>query len=100
MATDILVNDENDLIIEHGDLVVGFSDVQHIDHMLRANKGDFKESPLIGIGVAKYRDASVSSVLIDKFKKDVSIQLEYDGFSNIDINTTDFKEIFINADRV
>ena len=100
MQQDLLTDNNNDLIIKDGDFVIGDSDMQHIDHIIRANKGDFKESPLIGFGIARYTDATVSRIELDKFKKNLQIQLEYDGFSDITIEANDFKNLFVDGNRL
>ena len=53
MAKDILFED-NDLKFENGDLSIGDSDQQHIEDLLLANKGDYKQSPIVGIGIKKW----------------------------------------------
>lgn len=45
----ILIDSETgDLLVENGGLVVGDTEAQTVEAVLVANRGDFKESPLIG----------------------------------------------------
>ena len=45
----ILIDSETgDLLVENGGLVVGDTEAQTVEAVLVANRGEFKESPLIG----------------------------------------------------
>lgn len=45
----ILIDSETgDLLVENGGLVVGDTETQTVEAVLVANRGEFKESPLIG----------------------------------------------------
>ena len=74
---DILVDENNDLMISNGDFVIGPSDVQHVDHIIMAFPGEYKEHPEIGLGAVAYVKSNTSKV---KFKRDLRIQLNYDGY--------------------
>lgn len=79
---DILVN--NDLLIENGDFVMGDSDIQHIDHIITAQPGEYKETPQLGFGVINYLKSNTTKT---KFKRDLRVQLNFDGYEspNIDL---------------
>lgn len=100
IAKDLMTNSTGELLIVDGDFVLGESDIQHIDHILRASQGDYKESPLIGFGVDQYEHATVSAVELAKYKKGIQIQLEYDGFTNVSVEASSFKNIMIDAKRL
>lgn len=99
IAMDIMTDLNNDLLIVDGDFVIGESDMQHIHHILIAEQGDYKESPIIGIGIEKYINSTVDPVTIGSFINTATKHLKYDGFTNIEIDMKDFKNTEINADR-
>ncbi len=72
---DLLLTDDNDIAIVNGDFVVGDSDNQHQKLILSTNKGDWKEFPVLGVGIEDIlSDDEYISVLIETKK-----QLQYDG---------------------
>ena len=72
---DLLLNDNHDLAIANGDLVVDDSDVQHQDLLLMTTKGEWKESPTIGVGVLGFlKDEDAFGLLAT-----VKAQFEMDG---------------------
>jgi hypothetical protein len=48
-SKDIILID--DIEVENGDLKVSYSDDQHIEHMLRANPGQYYQYPDVGYGI-------------------------------------------------
>lgn len=77
MATDIMLDENNDLIIKDGDLVIGDSRYQHVKHLLEAEKGFYKFSPQSGVGMM--------NLLHDEFQPEeilrlVRFEVERDGF--------------------
>lgn len=52
--TDFLLDDNFDLLIVDGDLVVGDSTAQHQKILILADKGEFKDVPMRGVGALKY----------------------------------------------
>jgi hypothetical protein len=52
--------DAYDLLIEGGDFVIGNSQAQHTWHIIEANQGDYKQFPLVGIGVRRMLNAALS----------------------------------------
>ncbi len=72
---DLILNDNGDLKIEDGDFVVGHSDEQHQQHILLANKGEYKAIPEIGVGIVQMlNDEQYTDILIEAKRN-----LEYDG---------------------
>lgn len=51
---DIMLNDAFDLVIKEGDFVGGENLNQQIACLLMAEKGSFKQSPTIGVGINSY----------------------------------------------
>ncbi|NHN26766.1 oxidase [Flavobacterium jejuense] len=82
---DILLDSNGDLDFSNGDLNTGLSDNQHQEHILLANKGEFKEFPELGVGLeGMLNDDDYTSFLID-----IKKNLEYDGMK---INNVKFEE--------
>lgn len=50
--TDILIGNDIDLVLSGGDLCAGDSTLQNQYLILAAQKGEFKEHPLFGAGIA------------------------------------------------
>ena len=81
---DFLLNDNGDLLIKNNDLQIGFSDLQHQEHLLIAHKGSVKEFPNVGVGVENFlNDSDVDGML-----SEVRAQFEGDGMtvSKLDYN--------------
>ena len=85
MASDLLLNSDDEMIIKNGDFLIGVSDEQHIDHIVRFNKGDVLDSPLTGVGIEGYINGALSSKGKDEFKREIRLQLEADGAKRVRI---------------
>ncbi|MBS7334263.1 MAG: hypothetical protein KIG88_11770 [Weeksellaceae bacterium] len=83
---DIIRDQEQDVKIERGDFVIDESDQQHIEDIFIAQKGEFKEFPLVGFGAINYIKTQTTD---DEFKRDLKIQLEYDNYINSTIDTSE-----------
>lgn len=86
MAKDFLSNIDGDLSILNGDLEIGFSDEQHQEDILVAFKGDYKQYPLIGVGIENYLNSPVSVYTRQKFEKETTLQFASDNAENISVN--------------
>lgn len=93
---DILLNDENEPILINGDFQIGDSNQQEIKNILIAFKGEFKSTPLLGAELQRMLKARNSRQSITR---EVSEQLRFDGFQNIDLKIEDFENFTINAQR-
>jgi hypothetical protein len=83
--TDLILNDNGDLKFANGDFATGFSDEQHQEHIVLATKGEFKESPELGVGIVKMLgDDEFTAILIEAKKN-----LQYDGMT---INNIKFEQ--------
>lgn len=84
---DFLRDEQNDLVInKQGDFEIGESDQQHIGDIFIAQKGEFKEFPLLGFGAINYVKTTASEY---QFARELSIQLEYDNYINPTIDTSE-----------
>ncbi|SHJ76223.1 hypothetical protein SAMN02745146_0102 [Hymenobacter daecheongensis DSM 21074] len=96
MAKDILLDEEDDLLIVNGDLVIGDSEEQEVGLILRTNQGDWRQSPLTGFGVARRTRTEISRT---QFERDLSTQLLMDGFDDCDVTLTEEGQLSIKAKR-
>lgn len=82
---DLIFDENGDLAIVNGDFVIGESNNQHQKDILIATKGEIKEFPEIGVGIAAMlSDDDYTDLLIEAKKN-----LEYDGMkiNNIEFTT-------------
>lgn len=57
MVTDFLLDPATgDLLIRDGDLVLDAADEQHLEHVLLAQPGHWRQSPLTGVGIGDFLD--------------------------------------------
>jgi hypothetical protein len=74
---DFLEDEDGDLMIKDGDLVIGYSDQQHIKDIITANVGWWKQFPQVGVGVMSYLNSSGKQ---QEIERSVRIQLTADGY--------------------
>lgn len=96
MARDILTID-GEIAILNGDLDVGYSDEQHIEHILLAQKGEYKQHPLVGIGIADYLNGPVSLLTRNKLTKEINLQLAADKASEVKVEYDNEGKLTIGA---
>lgn len=84
MATfqDFLLDDDGDLLIQNGDFVVGPSDPQHVEDIIESFIGEWKQYPLVGVGLMQYLKSENGQAAINVIKQ----QLQADGYSVPNIN--------------
>lgn len=75
MATNILIQDNN-FIYENGSMKIGFSDFQLFETIIYSKKGEFKETPLLGVGIEDYLNSNVSDQEINTI---IATALKNDG---------------------
>jgi hypothetical protein len=96
-AKDFLQNSEFDLLIVDGDLSIGLSDEDHIIDIINSNQGDWKEYILCGVGIDNYLNSSGIDIFLEK---EIGIQLERDGFNQINIDFKDNNSFNFSVDAV
>lgn len=69
-------------MITNGDFLQGESNEQHIEHLLLANKGQYKNAPTAGVGVAMLRNAPLSLQRRSAMQRDIKLQLILEGLQN------------------
>jgi hypothetical protein len=91
----------NDLAIQAGDFIISESDQKHIEDILLFGKGSIKHSPISGLGIVKYVNARNTADVQNGFKRKLKIQLEYDGYDEIETDTKDgIMNVKITANRI
>lgn len=83
--------DDFDLVFAGGDFEVIESTEQALQFLTLANKGDFRESPLLGIGIVHYLNSKTTNVAA--LRREIQVNLELDNFqpTGIEINLPDIK---------
>ena len=89
---DLLLNENGDLFIINGNLIVAESTIQHQRLLLETTKGDWRENPLAGVGAAGFLKDDLQGELFSEIKK----EFEKDGMQVTNI-TLDDENIIINA---
>jgi phage baseplate assembly protein W len=78
MANDILLDENDDVRIENGDFVIGDSLDQEVGLILRMNKGELKEDPVMGCDLIRLINSNTSEA---ELKQIIKLQLARDGKS-------------------
>lgn len=95
---DLIIDPTGDLVFINGDIKVDESDTQHVDHIVVADKGQFRQFPLIGVGILRMINGSPNR---QELKQQIKLQLESDGYNvrQIAIDPNDMLSIEIDAER-
>lgn len=87
MPNDILLDDNYDIRIENGDLVVGESTRQHQKLILLAEKGENREFPTHGVGLASWLNDDLQ---FGDLRSAVKREFERDGMRVLGIKGSGF----------
>lgn len=98
-AQDVLLTD-NDLSVTNGDITIGYSDNQHTELILFSEKGNWRQFPLTGVGIARSLLGPIGYTEITALKHKIDAQLVYDGFSVEGVDIEKSGEIKISAKRL
>lgn len=82
MARDIDINNP----IVNGDWNIIESDHQHIQHILMAKPGDYKNAPLLGVNIREMINGTLNPKTVAELEKKIRLNLEADGVKNIIIS--------------
>ena len=94
MRTDILLDENNDLVVLNSDFTMGESDSQHIIDTINAEKGTWKETPSTGVGVRKYvKGRGVELIL----SREIKLHLENDNYNSSPIISNTNNKLTIDA---
>lgn len=99
MARQDLNTDDNekDLVIDAltGDFIVRESDKAHIDYIVNTSVGQWKQSPLLGVGIFNFLNAAGG---LQTAKRVIQTQLTSDGYRVDKITTNEEGELDITAE--
>lgn len=98
MVQDIALQDF-DIAVRNGDMVTAESDQQHIELLLRTNKGDWKQSPITGVNIAQYIKGRLGLTEANQLKRTIALQLQYDGYISQNVNIGNNAEITVDTKR-
>ena len=84
---------DTDLVVNLGDFVLADSDQQSVQDIINAYKGNYKEFPLIGVGIDTYKNSTPDA---SELQSIVKKQLEADGFTVNSVTIID-KQIYVDA---
>lgn len=94
---DIMLDDDGDLLIENGDFVVDNSDQQHVLLIVNTYLGNWKQYPLVGVGIKRYLASSGQQ---NNLRRDISVQLEADGYAVDSVIVKNDFNYYIDATRI
>jgi len=92
---DILLTDSEELQFLNGDFLFGVSDQQHVQHILKANKGHYYQNPLIGLGSVDLINGDIDR---DFLKQQIKLQLKSDRYRPLTVDIDSDFNVFINAE--
>lgn len=91
--TDILLDEDGDLLIVNGDFVIGESDQQHIQRIMISNPGDIKPNALLGASASQMKSAPYTE--LDDWERTVRMNLDADRYADADTRLQD-GELYIS----
>ena len=96
LVKDILINQK--VSAKDGDIIVGESDAQHIEHILIANTGQFYQFPTLGVGVIDNIKGTINQ---QSFKQRIKRNLELDNYRVKDLKITkELEELITSIDAL
>lgn len=96
-VNDILLDASGDLMIRGGDFALGPALEVQIEHLMLANKGAYRDDPLAGAGIKRTINGRLTSP--GMIIKEAKLQLQGDGWQNIDVRFSPDQELTVIADR-
>lgn len=84
MAQDFQLDTDGDLKISSGgDFRIANSDMQHIHDHIETNRGEWKEFPLVGVGIMQHLNGETS---VAGLERQIRINLLADKFRNVSVS--------------
>jgi hypothetical protein len=75
---DIIIDSTGDMEIANGDVNVNLSDSQHIEHIITTDRGQFRQWPLVGVGLLRQINGTISQ---QSLRQQMKLQLESDNYN-------------------
>jgi len=82
------MQENNAIVIRDNDIVKGESDKQHIQDLISAHYGWYREFPLMGASASDYINAAANQLA--KFEGDIKTALKSDGYINKKVIVNEF----------
>lgn len=92
-------NINHDLLIENGDFVKADCAQDHIEDIMLATKGSYKQFPLVGLNLFQYLNSPFTNETKISFAKQIRLQLEADKYKVRLIDVSDFENIKVEASK-
>ena len=92
---DILLDENMEMIAERGDFIVGDATLQQQQLLLLSEKGEWKQSPVVGVGI---RSFLLDDVTVHELHQEIQKQFALDGMHVSKIEGNDWKNTIIDAD--
>lgn len=97
ISKDLILDEDNNFIESNGDFAILQSDDQNIEAILKAEKGQFYQYPLLGYGV--------TTRIYGPFKKNeerkaIREALKRDNYNVVQLIINDGPEIFVDAEKI
>ena len=98
IVQDILTDEPNDLLFANGDFVLHQSDGSHIQAILEAHKGHFRQYPLCGCGIKQYQNTPLDHASLSEKRRQIEVQLRLDRYvvSHIELTNMDNNKLHIS----
>ncbi|MCG8476203.1 MAG: hypothetical protein MI784_12115 [Cytophagales bacterium] len=93
---DIQTDPEDDLLFENSDLLIAENDSLHIQNIIRAAPGFYKHTPATGADIQKLQNGFWTP----EFKREITVQLESDGYQVKDVQFSQEKGLQLDAVRL
>ena len=91
---DILLDEDFDMQAKDGDFIVGDATLQHQQLLLLSQKGEFKQSPYVGVGISNFL---LDDANVHELHQEIQNQFEIDGMKIIEITGKTWEETEITA---
>ena len=92
---DIMLDENNTIRFENGDLKLGDAPEQHLGGIINAAKGNWRRYPTLGVDIQTKIDSPQD---IRSLEQEIRLELEKDGYvlSGVDVITEDNEIVEIN----
>lgn len=94
ISEDLQLDEIGDILLKDGDYVMGESDMQHIEDILDAYPGEYRNAPLLGV----YLQRAVNGLMDGSIRRDININLQSDNYQVKKVEITD-TNLNIDAER-
>ena len=90
----ILIDMDGDIMVRSGGVIIGDNTQDCIERVLMAEKGEFKEYPILGAGLSKWVKSTNKTKSI---KREIAIQLGYLGYEGAKAEINDSGKLNIEV---